>query len=154
MLSYSDVNLQYGQAVGDALLYEAAQYLEQLYPQGRAFQISNMVFALVLPWNSTQEANEALETIHARFQQPWVLKPDLAPRIQLKVEITEQFLLHNAPSDQQAELMLKALITMFYSLGKRVIAEGVETESQATYLRQCGSDMIQGFMPVPCPQIN
>ena len=62
----------------------------------------------------------------------------------------------NVPGDQRAELMLRTLMTMFHSLGKRLIAEGVETESQAAYLKQCGSDMIQGFYyakPMPEKQL-
>ena len=57
----------------------------------------------------------------------------------------DRSLVLNVPGDQRAELMLRTLMTMFHSLGKRLIAEGVETESKATYLKQCGSDMIQGF---------
>ena len=375
LLSFSDINLQYGHAVGDALLYEVARYLEHLYPKGRAFRTSNMVFALVLPQSTAQQADEAIETVRARFREPWVLgdvscylpfcmadlccgqrevpvdqiveeleytlalakqqrgvvrydeaicrqmqrkkeliallkrsiqerrfqvwyqpiycchddlfcsaeallrlsdldgkpvspsvfiplaeetgligeltwivledicrllssgkvpslrtvslnlsmqqllDPDLAAHIKryldqygvspsrLKVEITERFLLHNAryaqrqlaaleasgidiymddfgtgysnlssvldypftfikldrslvlnvPGDQRAELMLRTLMTMFHSLGKRLIAEGVETESQAAYLKQCGSDMIQGFYyakPMPEEQLT
>ena len=64
--SFSDVNLRYGHNVGDAVLYEAARYLEYLYPQGRAFRTSSVNFALVLPWNSQEQAEEALSTIHSR----------------------------------------------------------------------------------------
>lgn len=48
--------------------------------------------------------------------------------------------------DHRAELMLRTLLTLFHSLGKRVVVvEGVETEALANYLRHCGADMIQGF---------
>lgn len=373
--SFSDVNLRYGHNVGDAVLYEAARYLEYLYPQGRAFRTSSVNFALVLPWNSQEQAEEALSTIHSRFQQPWVLgdisfllpccivdlrcgssvdkaeeiveqleyalglakkegpelirfdesvhrkmhqkqelieimhrsvkerrfrvwyqpiycchddvfcsaeallrlsdyqgnpvspdvfiplaeetgmisqltwivleevcrllssdratglksvslnlsirqllDPDLAEHIQqyltqyhvspdrLKLEITERLLLHDTryarrqlaaltaigvdiymddfgtgysnltsvldypfsfikmdrslvlhvPGDQRAELMISSLMTMFHSLGKRLIVEGVETAQQADYLRSCGADMIQGFYyakPMPSEQL-
>lgn len=373
--SFSDLNLRYGHNTGDALLYEAARYLEYLYPQGRAFRTSSVNFALVLPWRSQEEADDALDTIFRRFQEPWVLgdfscllpfymvdlrcagsgdspeeiidqleyslnlakkesqhlvrfdesirrkmrqkqelidimqrsvkerrfrvwyqpiycchddvfcsaeallrlsdyqgnpvspevfiplaeetgmiseltwivleeicrllssqravglksvslnlsmrqllDPELPSRIQeyltryqvspdrLKLEITERLLLHDAqyakrqlaalaaigleiymddfgtgysnltgvldypfsfikldrslvlhvPGDRQAELMLRSLITMFHSLGKRLIVEGVETAQQAEYLRACGADMIQGFYyarPMPSEQL-
>ena len=73
LLSLMDINLQNGHTVGDAVLYEAARYLEQFSPQGRAFRPGNVTFALVLPWTSQQQADRDLETIRARFQAPWVL---------------------------------------------------------------------------------
>ena len=73
LLSLSDINLQHGHAVGDAVLYEAAQYLERLSPQGRAFRPGNTTFALVLPWTSQQQADRDLEAVRCRFQEPWVL---------------------------------------------------------------------------------
>jgi EAL domain-containing protein (putative c-di-GMP-specific phosphodiesterase class I) len=41
---------------------------------------------------------------------------------------------------------------MAHRLGKNVIAEGVETESQLAYLKQAGCDRVQGYLfskPVP-----
>lgn len=49
------------------------------------------------------------------------------------------------PDDPQAGLMVRTLIQLFHSLGKRLIAEGVETASQAELLCRCGADSIQGF---------
>ncbi len=73
LLSLSDINLQHGHSMGDAVLYEAAQYLERFSPQGRAFRPGNTSFALVLPWTSQQQADQDLEAVRARFQEPWVL---------------------------------------------------------------------------------
>ena len=39
-----------------------------------------------------------------------------------------------------------AAIGMAHGLGMRVVAEGVETEAQATYLREAGCDELQGFL--------
>lgn len=49
------------------------------------------------------------------------------------------------PDDPQAGLMVRTLIQLFHGLGKRLIAEGVETASQAELLCRCGADSIQGF---------
>lgn len=49
------------------------------------------------------------------------------------------------PDDPQADLMVRTLIQLFHGLGKRLIAEGVETASQAELLCRCGADSIQGF---------
>lgn len=73
LLSLSDINRQHGHAVGDAVLYEAARYLEQYSSQGRAFRSGNTTFALVLPWTSQTQADRDVEDIHTRFQEPWPL---------------------------------------------------------------------------------
>jgi EAL domain-containing protein (putative c-di-GMP-specific phosphodiesterase class I) len=50
-----------------------------------------------------------------------------------------------------------AIIAMAKGLGVDVIAEGVESESQARYLRQAGSHVMQGFLfhrPLPLPALR
>jgi len=47
-------------------------------------------------------------------------------------------------SDDRA--IIKAIISLARTLNLRVIAEGVETHEQLTYLREQGSDGIQGFL--------
>lgn len=73
LLSLSEINLRHGHSVGDAVLYEAARYLDRYSSHGRAFRPGGVTFALVLPWVSSQQADRDLETIRARFQKPWVL---------------------------------------------------------------------------------
>ena len=73
LLSLSEINLRHGHSVGDAVLYEAARYLDQFSPCGRAFRPGDATFSLVLPWTSAQQADRDLETVRARFQAPWVL---------------------------------------------------------------------------------
>ena len=71
------------------------------------------------------------------------------------IKMDRSLVLH-VPGDQRAELMSSSLMTMFHSLGKRLIVEGVETAQQADYLRSCGADMIQGFYyakPMPSEQL-
>ena len=73
LLSFSDINLRYGHATGDAILYETARYLDQLYPQGHAFRTGNVTFTLMLPWDSQEQAAQRLWAIRDRFCAPWVL---------------------------------------------------------------------------------
>lgn len=78
--SFSDINLEYDHKVGDALLYEIARYLDELYSDGRAFRTSNTTFTLVLPWVSEEVARSRLLTIQDRLQSPWTLgKLNLLP---------------------------------------------------------------------------
>lgn len=44
------------------------------------------------------------------------------------------------------DAFVRAIVTLGHSLGKRVVAEGVETERQLTLLRQFGCDEAQGFL--------
>lgn len=60
------------------------------------------------------------------------------------IKLDRSLVLH-VPEDHRAELMLRTLLTLFHSLGKRVVVEGVESETLANYLKHCGADMIQGF---------
>jgi diguanylate cyclase (GGDEF)-like protein len=48
--------------------------------------------------------------------------------------------------------VLRAMSTLGHSLGLKLVAEGVETEGQAAYLRRIGYDALQGFLfakPMP-----
>jgi len=64
------------------------------------------------------------------------------------LKIDKEFVgdLTNDPDD---EAITATVITMGHSLGLNVIAEGVETEQQLSYLREQGCDEIQGFWLSP-----
>lgn len=47
--------------------------------------------------------------------------------------------------DEKAEIALSATIDMIKKLGMTVLAEGVETKAQATWLTKMGCDYLQGF---------
>ncbi|HEX5694726.1 MAG TPA: EAL domain-containing protein, partial [Arenimonas sp.] len=51
--------------------------------------------------------------------------------------------------DPDDEAITATVITMGHSLGLNVIAEGVESEQQLSYLREQGCDEIQGFWLSP-----
>jgi len=60
------------------------------------------------------------------------------------------------PLDAEDAAITQAIIVMAHSLGLKVIAEGVETEAQAAFLRMYGCDEAQGYhfsKPVPAHEI-
>ena len=59
-------------------------------------------------------------------------------------------------SDPTAEALVQAIVTLGHSLGKWVVAEGVETQVQLAALRALGCDAAQGFLlarPQPSKQL-
>jgi EAL domain-containing protein (putative c-di-GMP-specific phosphodiesterase class I) len=49
-------------------------------------------------------------------------------------------------TDADTAAITQAIIAMARSLGKTVVAEGVENEAQARYLREAGCEQLQGFL--------
>lgn len=62
-----------------------------------------------------------------------------------KVKIDKDFIA-SISSDHQSRLIIQAIVQMGRSLGLRVVAEGVETEEQANFLRSIGCGHAQGYL--------
>jgi len=54
--------------------------------------------------------------------------------------------IHNIDKNKVNAVIIQNIITMAHQLGLKVVAEGVETEAELQYLRQCKCDEIQGFL--------
>ncbi len=50
------------------------------------------------------------------------------------------------PDDSDSQKIVRAIIALAHGLGKRVVAEGIETETQRDYLRRLGCDAAQGYL--------
>jgi sensor c-di-GMP phosphodiesterase-like protein len=57
-------------------------------------------------------------------------------------------------ADKPAVPVLDGLISMCRDLGTEIIAEGVETEAQALYLRSRGVIMAQGYLFAPALKVG
>jgi len=60
------------------------------------------------------------------------------------VKIDRAFVM-GLPGDEDDAVLVKAIIAMAHGLGKKVIAEGVETEAQWRFLQDLGCDLAQGY---------
>ena len=61
----------------------------------------------------------------------------------------DQSFVHDITSDPDTAAIVTAIIAMAHSLRLRVVAEGVEYEEQAQFLRRHGCDQMQGFLIKP-----
>ena len=58
----------------------------------------------------------------------------------------ERSLVRDIPSDQDEQAICRAVVALGHSLGVRIVAEGVEREEQADFLRSIGCDEFQGYL--------
>lgn len=59
--------------------------------------------------------------------------------------------------DNNALALLSSVISLGKSMGYKIVAEGVETEQQAKFLRECKADLLQGYLfskPLPAELIE
>ncbi|CAM5211149.1 Diguanylate cyclase (GGDEF)-like protein OS=Castellaniella defragrans OX=75697 GN=HNR28_003500 PE=4 SV=1 [Castellaniella defragrans] len=73
------------------------------------------------------------------------------PLFEMKID---KSLVQDLPHNQDAAAIVRMALTMARQLGLRTVAEGVETEPQADFLREERCDALQGFLlarPMPIP---
>ena len=58
----------------------------------------------------------------------------------------DRFFIQLIQSDARKRLLVASMVDLAHVLGMRVVAEGVETESELKICRQLGCDLIQGFL--------
>jgi EAL domain-containing protein (putative c-di-GMP-specific phosphodiesterase class I) len=69
----------------------------------------------------------------------------------------DQSLIHGIETGSQGKTLVRAAIAMARAMSMTVIAEGVETERQESFLVEEGCDIMQGFRyarPMPLPDFT
>ena len=72
------------------------------------------------------------------------------------VKLDKEFLAKGEGNPRQLQV-ISGLVKMVKELGCHIVAEGVETEDQAAFLRSVGCDMAQGFLysrPLPADEFE
>ncbi|QJE02752.1 EAL domain-containing protein [Massilia forsythiae] len=75
------------------------------------------------------------------------------PLYELKID---KSFMHGTPHDVNGTAIVQSILSMAGHLGLRVVAEGIETQAQASYLAEHGQPHMQGFLyhrPMPLGQV-
>jgi EAL domain-containing protein (putative c-di-GMP-specific phosphodiesterase class I) len=82
--------------------------------------------------------------------------PSLRQFMVSRLKIDQSFV-HDLPGDSDAETVVVAIVAVGRSLGPRILAEGVETQAQAEFLKSISCNEAQGHLfaaPMTCTELE
>ena len=68
------------------------------------------------------------------------------------VKLDKSYSIRLDNNEEKTKILIRNIVNMVHDLGFKVIAEGVETEEQAEFLREIGCSTVQGYLydrPLP-----
>lgn len=74
--NFGSVTRKLGYKTGDAVLHEISQFFAGLHREARAYRVSNVSFAVLLPWCEPWEQEYSIDTILRRFEEEWIIGED------------------------------------------------------------------------------
>ncbi len=149
------VNLFPVQLQGDALLKDVEQALQQSGLPGEALELE-ITENIALNHEAAIEQLQTLSRYGVKlafddFGTGYASLSYLTRYPFARIKIDASFV-RNAIVDSQHAAIVRSLIAMAHNLGLKVIAEGVESEAQAAFLRQHQCEEAQGYLyakPLP-----
>jgi len=94
----------------------------------------------ILTWLKTYGASLALDDFGTGYSSLSYLH-----RFPFDIIKVDRSLVHDTAVNEQTPLILRSVVALAHELGKEVVAEGVETQADASYLRSIGCEFGQGF---------
>lgn len=94
----------------------------------------------ILNWLKTYGASLALDDFGTGYSSLSYLH-----RFPFDIIKVDKSLVHDSAVNDQTPLILRSVVTLAHELGKEVVAEGIETQADANYLRSIGCEFGQGF---------
>ena len=73
------------------------------------------------------------------------------------VKLDKSYSIRLDNNKEKTKILIRNIVNMVHDLGFRVIAEGVETDEQAEFLRGIGCSMVQGYLydkPLPLEEFE
>lgn len=73
------------------------------------------------------------------------------------VKLDKSYSIRLDNEEEKTKILVRNIVNMVHDLGFKVIAEGVETEEQADFLREIGCSTVQGYLydkPLPLDQLE
>jgi predicted signal transduction protein with EAL and GGDEF domain len=146
------INDTLGQTTGDEVLKVAASRLRNiLRASDTVARMGGDEFAVLLP-KTDAGISIAIDDFGTGYSSLAYLKR--LPAEWLKIDMA---FIRGLPDDADDAAIVRSTIAMAHALGMRVLAEGLETESQLEFLRGEGCDAAQGYLlskPLPADKAS